>query len=64
MADVIRLERQSTTKYNLFRIVKPRGYYIERVKDNKRTKVLTVDEAENFILYGITGNDVKQLEFN
>lgn len=64
MADVIRLERQSTTKYNLFRIVKPRGYYIERVTDSKKTKVLTVDEAENFILYGITGNDIKQLEFN
>jgi hypothetical protein len=62
--EILKLHRQSNISYNLYRIATPRGYFVERIKDKKKTRVLTVDEAENLILYGVTNSEVKHLDFN
>lgn len=57
------LYKQSNLKYTLVRVVKPRSYYIERKTDGYKTELMSHNEAEMFILYGLTNKECEQLKY-
>lgn len=57
------LYKQSNLKYTLVRVVKHRAYYIERKTDGYKTELMSHNEAEMFILYGLTNKECEQLKY-
>jgi hypothetical protein len=54
---------QSLKEYALKKDTIKGVYFIERTKDKKRTQLMVKDEAENFILYGLSNNECLTLKF-
>ena len=58
------LQRQSLVNYQLKKDTALNLYWIERQKDKKKTVLMDRDEAEEFILYGLSNKECSNLEFN
>jgi len=54
---------QSLKEYALKKDTIKGVYFIERTKDKKRTQLMVKDEAENFILYGLSNKECLTLKF-
>lgn len=58
------LQSQSVKDYQLKKDTVTSLYWIERVKDRKKTVSMNRDQAEDFILYGLKTKECNSLEFN
>ena len=57
------LQRQSLVNYQLKKDTALNLYWIERQKDKKKTVLMDRDEAEEFILYGLSNKECLTLKF-
>ena len=57
------LQRQSLVNYQLKKDTVKNLYWIERQKDKKKTVLMDRDEAEEFILYGLSNKECLTLKF-